>query len=118
MIEMVRGRMKEGRVVRVIEKYVGSGVMKKGLFEGREEGSGEGGGVSGLLSKMMVKELDKEVEGRGVGFVGYGDEWMILWKWKRGGMGVKERIRGFIENGVYVKVKKEKRVVWYVGGVK
>ena len=118
VIEMVRRRMKDGRVVRVIEKYVGRGVIKKGLLEGSEEGSGEGGGLSGVVRKMMVKELEKEVRRGGVGFVGYGDEWMIFCKWKGGGKGVKECVRGLMEGKVDVKVKREKRVVWYVEGVK
>ena len=48
----------------LIRKYLGSGVMEKGIYSPTEHGTPQGGNLSPLLSNVMLNELDKELQNR------------------------------------------------------
>ena len=78
LIEILSRTIKDGRVISLIHKYLRSGVMNKGMFEASEEGTPQGGPLSPLLSNIMLNELDKELTRRGLPFVRYADDSMIV----------------------------------------
>lgn len=118
LIEILSRTIKDGRVVSLINKYLRSGVIDKGLWHASEEGAPQGGPLSPLLSNIMLNELDKELARRGHPFVRYADDAMIFCKSKRAAERVKSSITNFIEGKLFLKVNKEKTVVSYIRGVK
>ena len=118
LIEILSRTIKDGRVIRLIHKYLKSGVLVKGMFQSSEEGTPQGGPLSPLLSNIMLHELDKELERRGHPFVRYADDVLIFCKSKRAANRVRKSISSFLENLLYLKVNQEKTVVSYVQGIK
>lgn len=57
--------IRDKRVLRLIRKYLQSGIMINGIVVTSEEGTPQGGPLSPLLSNIMLDELDKELEKRG-----------------------------------------------------
>ena len=66
--------IKDKRVLRLIRKYLQSGIMINGIVVTSEEGTPQGGPLSPLLSNIMLDELDKELEKRGHKFCRYADD--------------------------------------------
>ncbi|MDF4881609.1 reverse transcriptase domain-containing protein, partial [Vibrio parahaemolyticus] len=65
------------RVLKLIRKYLQSGLMRNGVIERRQRGTPQGGPLSPLLSNIVLDELDKELERRGHKFCRYADDCQI-----------------------------------------
>jgi RNA-directed DNA polymerase len=61
-------------LLRLIRKYLQSGIMVGGVMNQRTEGTPQGSPLSPLLSNIVLDELDKELEKRGHKFVRYADD--------------------------------------------
>lgn len=103
--------IKDKRVLRLIRKYLQSGIMINGIVVTSEEGTPQGGPLSPLLSNIMLDELDKELEKRGHKFCRYADDCNIYVKSRRAGERVMENITNFIESNLKLKVNRSKSAV-------
>ncbi|MBT7702084.1 MAG: group II intron reverse transcriptase/maturase [Verrucomicrobia bacterium] len=101
-------RIRDKRVLKLIGRFLRSGVMIEGLCEATEEGTPQGGPLSPLLSNIVLDELDKELEKRGLQFVRFADDCVIYVKSKRAGDRVKESITRFISRKLKLKVNETK----------
>ena len=111
-------RIKDGRVISLIHKYLLAGVQVGEKFEESRLGVPQGSPLSPLLGNIMLNELDKELERRGHPFVRYADDYLIFCKSKRAAERTKQSIIRFIEDVLYLRVNKEKTSVGYVSGMK
>jgi retron-type reverse transcriptase len=66
-------RIRDGRVLGLIRRYLDAGVMVNGVVMERGEGTPQGGPLSPLLANVLLDEVDKELERRGHAFVRYAD---------------------------------------------
>ena len=103
--------IKDKRVLKLIRKYLQSGIMINGIVVSNEEGTPQGDPLSPLLSNIMLDELDKELEKRGHRFCRYADDCNIYVKSKRAGERVMENITSFIEGKLKLKVNINKSAV-------
>ena len=74
LIQVLSERIKDGRVVSLVHKYLNAGVMVRHKYEETTEGVPQGGPLSPILSNVILNELDKELECRGHPFVRYADD--------------------------------------------
>ena len=118
LVQLLSDTIKDGRVVSLIHKYLGAGVMTGHKFEETEQGVPQGGPLSPLLSNIMLNELDRELERRGLPFVRYADDCIIFCKSPRAAERVCESISRFIEKKLFLKVNREKTHVGSVNGQK
>ena len=118
LIELLSRRIKDGRVISLIHKYLLAGVMLGDQYEETLMGVPQGGPLSPLLSNIMLDELDKELECRGHRFVRYADDCMIFCKSQRAAARVKNSITHYIEDSLHLRANHEKTVVGYVRGMK
>jgi group II intron reverse transcriptase/maturase len=118
LIELLSRRIKDGRVISLIHKYLLSGVQTGGKIEESQSGVPQGSPLSPLLSNIMLNELDKELEHRGHPFVRYADDCLIFCKSKRAAERTKESIIRYIEGVLYLRVNREKTVAGSVRGMK
>lgn len=81
----------------LISKYLKAGVMDKGVIKPTKVGTPQGGNLSPLLSNIMLNELDKELTARGLNFVRYADDCIILVKSEKAANRVLNSITKFIE---------------------
>lgn len=111
LINTIMRTIKDGDVVSLIRKYLSAGVMDKGIVKATEKGTPQGGNLSPLLSNIMLNELDKELEARGLQFVRYADDCIIMVKSEKAANRVLSSITNFIEKKLGLKVNAEKSKV-------
>ena len=111
LITIIRRTIKDGDVVSLIRKYLSAGVMENGVLKATEQGTPQGGNLSPLLSNIMLNELDKELEARGLNFVRYADDCIILVKSEKAADRVLSSITKYIEKKLGLKVNAEKSKV-------
>jgi RNA-directed DNA polymerase len=100
-------------LLKLIRKYLQSGVMVDGAVSQRTEGTPQGSPLSPLLSNIVLDELDKELERRGHRFVRYADDCNIFVRSQKAGERVMQSISNFIEGKLKLIVNDEKsKVCW------
>ncbi len=111
LINVIMRTIKDGDVVSLIRKYLSAGVMDKGIVKATEKGTPQGGNLSPLLSNIMLNELDKELEARGLQFVRYADDCIIMVKSGKAANRVLSSVTKYIEKKLGLKVNAEKSKV-------
>lgn len=108
LMAIVHRTIKDDDVISLIRKFLQSGVMEKGVVYKTQKGTPQGGNLSPLLSNIMLNELDKELESRGLNFVRYADDCLIMVKSEKAANRVMESITTFITKKLELKVNVEK----------
>lgn len=103
--------VKDKRVLKLMRRYLQSGVMVNGVVVRTEEGTPQGGPLSPLLSNILLDDLDKELEKRGHQFVRYADDCNIYVRSRRAGERVMESVGGFLEKKLKLKINRKKSKV-------
>lgn len=111
LMNLVARKIEDKRVLKLIRKYLNSGIIIKGMMIKSEEGTPQGGPLSPLLSNILLDELDKELENRGHRFCRYADDVNIYVKSKRAGERVLNSITRFLKFKLKLKINTEKSAV-------
>lgn len=118
LTEILSRKIKDGRVISLIRKYLKAGVMVGKEYRKSDIGVPQGGNLSPLLANVMLNELDHELERRGHRFVRYADDMVIFCKSKASARQTLEHILPFIEGKLFLKVNKDKTKVADIGRIK
>ena len=111
LMRKLEKKIKDIRLLKLIRKYLESGVLINGIKVSSEEGTPQGGPLSPLLANIMLDDIDKELEKRGHKFCRYADDCNIYVKSKRAGLRVMNSITRIIEDGLKLKVNRDKSAV-------
>ena len=111
LIGMLREQVKDERVIRLIRKYLKSGVMINGLISPTTEGTPQGGNLSPLLSNIYLTAFDRMLESRGHKFVRSADDCNIYVKSRRAAERVMANCTKFLEGKLKLKVNRKKSQV-------
>jgi RNA-directed DNA polymerase len=111
LMSRVARTVSDKRVLRLIRRFLQSGVLCEGLVSVTEEGTPQGGPLSPLLSNLVLDDLDKELESRGHKFVRYADDCNIYTCSRRAGERVKASVTAFLECRLGLRVNEEKSAV-------
>ena len=101
-----------------MRKYLVSGIMIDDEYEDSIVGTPQGGNLSPLLANIMLNELDKEMEKRGLNFVRYADDCIIMVGSEMSANRVMRNISRFIEEKLGLKVNMTKSKVDRPSGLK
>lgn len=101
LMARVKRRVKDRRVLVVINRYLQAGMMEGGVVSPRTEGTPQGGPLSPLLSNVLLDELDKELERRGHRFARYADDCNVYVKSKAAG----ERVMGSLVRYLWARLR-------------
>lgn len=107
LMDRVMKRIKDGRLVKLIRRYLQAGIMDQGVVMKQDEGTPQGGPLSPLLSNLLLNEVDWELERRGLAFARYADDCNVYVKSKRAAeraMQTMEKILGKLK----LKINREK----------
>ena len=110
--------IKDGDVISVVRKILVSGVMIDDEYEDTIVGTPQGGNISPLLANVMLNELDKELEARGLDFVRYADDLIIMVRSRQAAERVMKSVTRYIEEKLGLKVNAEKSKVDKPKGIK
>ena len=105
---IIHRTIKDDDVISLIRKFLQSGVMEKGVIQETKKGTPQGGNLSPLLSNIMLNELDEELKKRGLNFVRYADDCLIMVRSEKAANRVMESITTFITKKLGLKVNLEK----------
>ena len=111
LMQRVRERVSDRRVLKLIRKYLKVGVMIDGLHSVQQQGTPQGGPLSPLLSNILLTDLDRELERRGHHFVRYADDVSIYVKSERAGHRVLDSVSDFVTRRLKLKVNDAKSAV-------
>ena len=96
LMNLLHKQIQDMRVLRLIKKYLKSGVMENGVICKTEEGSPQGGPLSPLLANIYLNEFDWEMNRRGVKLVRYADDIVMLAKSERAAERLLESCRKYL----------------------
>jgi RNA-directed DNA polymerase len=99
------------KVLRLIRRYLQSGVMINGVVADTDLGCPQGGPLSPLLSNIYLNELDKELDRRGLRFCRFADDCNTYVKSKRSAERVLQSITKFLEEELKLKINSNKSKV-------
>src|SRR5690348_12279269 len=114
LMARVARKVKDQRLLKLIRRYLESGIMQQGLVEPRSEDTPQGGPLSPLLSNILLDDLDKELEKRGHRFCRYADDCNIYVGSRRAGQRVMTSATEFLEQRLKLKVNRQKSAVGHV----
>jgi group II intron reverse transcriptase/maturase len=103
-------RIADKRMLGLIRRYLGAGVMVNGVVVERQEGTPQGGPLSPLLANVLLDEVDKELEKRGHAFARYADDCNVYVRSKRAGEDVLETLKGLYA-GLRLRLNEAKSAV-------
>lgn len=101
-------RIKDKRLLKIIRRFLETGMMMHGIYMDRTEGVSQGGPLSPLMSNLMLDDLDKELERRGHKFCRYADDANIYVKSIRAGERVLQSVKQFLEKHLKLRVNDTK----------
>jgi RNA-directed DNA polymerase len=78
IMQAVAERVADGNILRLVEKFLTSGVMDNGIFKPTTIGTPQGGVISPLLANIVLNHLDWQMDRAGLRFVRYADDFVIL----------------------------------------
>lgn len=111
LMSLIKERVSDGRVLRLINRYLKSGVMVGDVYHPTEEGTPQGGPLSPLLANLLLDRLDKELERRGHRFARYADDCNIYVRSKRAGERVMAGVKRYLSQKLRLKVNEAKSAV-------
>jgi len=110
LMNLISRTVDDGDVISLIRRFLVSGVQIDDDYKETVIGTPQGGNLSPLLSNIMLNELDKELESRGLNFVRYADDCIILVKSEMSAKRVMRSVSKFIEEklGLIVNAQKSR----------
>jgi len=108
-------RVLDKRLLKIVRRFLQTGIMQQGVCVERHEGTPQGGPLSPLLSNLLLDDLDRELERRGHAFCRYADDCNIYVRSRIAGERVMHTLIGFLEGKLRLRVNREKSAVAYVG---
>ncbi|MDQ5918141.1 MAG: RNA-directed polymerase [Pseudomonadota bacterium] len=111
LMEKLAKKIDDGRVLRLIRRYLEAGMMADGIVSQRTEGTPQGGPLSPLLSNVLLTELDRELERRGHAFCRYADDCNIYVRSQQAGERVMASITRFLADTLKLTVNAAKSAV-------
>lgn len=111
LMQKLATKIDDGRVLRLIRRYLEAGMMAGGIVSPRTEGTPQGGPLSPLLSNILLTELDRELERRGHAFCRYADDCNIYVKSKEAGERVMVSVTRFLADTLKLTVNAAKSAV-------
>ena len=118
LMTLIGRTIKDGDVISIIRKFLVSGIMVDDEYKDSVIGTPQGGNLSPLLANIMLNELDKEMGQRGLNFVRYADDCIIMVGSEMSARRVMRNISRFIEEKLGLKVNMTKSKIDKPRGLK
>jgi len=108
LMSILYRKVKDERLLRLIRKYLKTGILLGGVVQQRSQGTPQGSPLSPLLSNILLNELDQELTQRGHRFVRYADDCSIFLRSNKAANRVLRNTTKFIEQRLKLLVNKQK----------
>lgn len=108
LMSQIARRVSDGRVLRLIEKFLKAGVMEDMKVRKSITGTPQGGTLSPLLANIYLDEYDKKMKAAGYRVIRYADDWIIACASKAEAERAMEITRKIVEEDLNLKMSAEK----------
>lgn len=106
---MLSDKIKDGRVISLIHRFLRAPLSEDGKVGKKTTiGTPQGGVISPVLANVMLNELDQLLDSRGIKFVRYADDMVIMCGSKKTAERILENVTNFVEKKLFLKVNKDK----------
>jgi RNA-directed DNA polymerase len=105
----------DGNILRLIKKFLKSGVMEDGVFKPTTIGTPQGGVISPLLANIVLNHLDWQLDKQGYRFARYADDFVILCKTRNQTEEALTLVEPLLRNDLGLELSPEKTVVTSYG---
>jgi RNA-directed DNA polymerase len=78
IVDAVRERVADGKVLDLLERFLRCGVLEQGRLMATTKGTPQGGVISPLLANIVLNRLDWHLDKLGYRFVRYADDFVVL----------------------------------------
>lgn len=78
ILQAVRDRVADGKVLDLLERFLRCGVLENGQLLATTRGTPQGGVISPLLANIVLNQLDWHLHHLGCRFVRYADDFVVL----------------------------------------
>ncbi len=111
LMEYLKVFIQDEVILKLIWKFLKSGILEDGLTKSTESGAPQGGVLSPILSNIYLNQLDVELAKRGHNFIRFADDFCIYVKSERAGHRVLESITSYLEKELKLTVNHTKSKV-------
>lgn len=108
LMSRVARHVTDERVLKLIRRYLETGMMRDGVEEARSMGTPQGGPLSPLLSNILLTDWDRELERRGHAFCRYADDCNIYVRSEAAGRHLLASMTKFLEERLRLRVNASK----------
>jgi RNA-directed DNA polymerase len=117
LMSRVARKVRDGRLLTLIGRYLRAGVMVEGVLHASSEGTPQGGPASPFLANILLDDLDKELERRGLPFVRYADDFVIFTRSRRAAERVFRSVNRYLTQHLRLVVNETKSRIVEADGV-
>jgi len=114
LMGLVAERISDGRVLRLIEKFLKAGVMEDFHLRKTTTGTPQGGTLSPLLANIYLDYYDKKMKAEGFRVVRYADDWVIPCRSRKQAQRALELTHRIIEQDLKLCLHPEKTKITYI----
>ena len=114
LLEQVNRRIADGKVLGLIRAFLEAGVMEEMKIRYTATGTPQGGVISPLLANIFLHAMDEELEARGIAWVRYADDFLLLCETREAAEAALEAVRQILE-GLGLSLSPEKTRIAHLG---
>ncbi len=111
LINQIRIRISDKRVIRLIALFLRAGIMDNNLFSHNLKGTPQGGPLSPLLMNIFLHQLDLWLTQRGFSFVRYADDLTVFLGSSRAAHRLFDNLSIFVEKTLKLPINQDKSSV-------
>jgi RNA-directed DNA polymerase len=115
IMQKVAERVADGNILRLVEKFLTSGVMDNGIFKPTTIGTPQGGVISPLLANIVLNHLDWHLDRAGLRFVRYADDFVVLCQTPEQAKEALALVEQVLDGGLGLQLSREKTKVTSFG---
>lgn len=108
ILKGITRKISDGSVIKLISKFLTSGVMKDGAWEGTDIGSPQGGVFSPLIANIYLDHFDQAMKNKGIRIVRYADDILIFGRTYKEAKQYKQIATEILEKDLKLVINKEK----------
>lgn len=107
LLDEVNRRIADGKVLKLIRAFLEAGVMEEMEVRLTTTGTPQGGIISPLLANIFLHALDERLEAKGIAWVRYADDFLLLCETREGAEAALKEVREVLK-GMGLNLSPEK----------